>query len=171
MLRFGLAVAFACTLSGGGWTPVVLFALATASDLVDGPLARRAGGASAYGVLLDSGADVAFVLVALSTGVAVGRLSAIVPVAIVCSSIPYLVATVRRTKALGGPARAYSAVGHWAGICNYALVGLLAGSVALPAPVWAPLLGLGTGVVVALNLAAVVLRVRDARSRTSRRES
>jgi phosphatidylglycerophosphate synthase len=167
VLRLGLAAAFACALPGGGWTPVVVFALATTSDFVDGPLARRAGGASTYGVLLDSGADVAFVLVALSTGVAVGLLSAIVPVAIACSSIPYLVATVRRSKAVGGPARAYSAVGHWAGICNYALVGLLAGSVALPATWWRPVLSLGTVVVVALNLAAVALRFRD---RTLRRE-
>jgi phosphatidylglycerophosphate synthase len=146
---------------------VAVFALATVSDLVDGPLARRAGGATTYGVLLDSGADVLFVLVASTTGVAVGRLSAIVPVAIACSSIPYLVATVRRSRATGGPTRAYSAIGHWAGICNYALVGLLAGSVALPAPAWAPVLALGTGVVVALNVAAVVLRFRDAWSRTA----
>jgi phosphatidylglycerophosphate synthase len=163
VLRLGLAVAFACTFPGGGWTPLVVFGLATASDYVDGPLARRAGGPSTHGVLLDSGADIAFVLLALSSGVAMGRLSWLVPLAIACSAVPYLASTLRRSRAVGAPVRAYSAVGHWAGVCNYALVGLLAGSVALPGPAWTTLLPLGSAAVVALNLAAVALRFRRSR--------
>ena len=160
VMRLGLAVVFACTFPGGGWTPLVVFGLATASDYVDGPLARRAGGPSTYGVLLDSGADIAFVMLALSSGVAMGRLSWMVPAAIVCSAAPYLAATLRRSRAVGAPVRAYSAVGHWAGVCNYALVGLLAGSVALPGRSWHVILAGGSAAVVALNLAAVVLRLR-----------
>jgi phosphatidylglycerophosphate synthase len=163
VLRLGLAVVFACALPGGGWTPLDVFGLATASDYVDGPLARRAGGPSAYGVLLDSGADIAFVLLALSSGVALGRLSWIVPLAIACSAGPYLVATLRRSRDVGAPVRAYSAVGHWAGVCNSALVGLLAGSVALPGAAWGALLPFGSAVVVALNVAAMALRARGPR--------
>jgi phosphatidylglycerophosphate synthase len=160
VLRVGLAAVFASALGQGGWTPVVAFALAAASDYVDGPLARRAGGPSAYGVLLDSGADIAFVLVALTAGVLDGRLSWTVPAAIACAAAPYLVATLRRSRREGHPARAYSRVGHWAGICNYALVGFLAGSVALPGSIWDALLPPGSAVVVALNLGAVAMRLR-----------
>jgi phosphatidylglycerophosphate synthase len=160
VLRLGLAVAFAWTFPGGGWMPLVVFGLATASDCVDGPLARRAGGPSAHGVLLDSGADIAFVVLATSSGVALGRLSWIVPIAIACAAAPYLIATLRRSRAAGTPVRAYSAVGHWAGVCNYALVGLLAGSVALPGEAWGAILSLGSAAVVSLNLVAVALRFR-----------
>lgn len=161
--RIGLAVAFARTLDDGSAVPLVAFALAAATDYADGPLARRAGRATAYGVLLDSGADIAFVLIALSSSAAVGRISWVAPAAVASSAAPYLVATLRGSRAQGGPIRAYSVVGHWAGICNYALAGLLAGSVALPAASWAALLPLGSAVVVAINLAAVATRLRRGR--------
>ena len=99
-------------------------------------------------------------LLALSSGALAGRLSWIAPLAVACSATPYLVATLRRSRVEGGPVRAYSAIGHWAGICNYALAGLLAGSVALPDARWPMLLGLGSVVVVVLNLGAVALRLR-----------
>ncbi len=160
MLRLVLAPVFAWTLADGAWTPLVTFVLAAVSDYVDGPLARRAGGATRYGVLLDSGADIAFVLVALTAGAATGRLAWIVPVAVVCAATPYLMATFRRSRVERRPARAFSAVGHWAGICNYALVGLVAGSTALPGSAWPAILALGSTVVVALNLGALALRLR-----------
>jgi phosphatidylglycerophosphate synthase len=163
VLRLLLAIVFARTLADGSWTPLVAFALAATSDYVDGPLARRAGGASRYGVLLDSSADIVFVLVALSAGVVGGRLVWIVPVAVACAAAPYLAATLLRSRATGGPARAYSAVGHWAGICNYALAGLVAGSAALPGPVWPGMLLVGSAVVIALNLSAVGMRLRPNR--------
>jgi len=160
VLRLVLAIVFARTLADGSWTPLVAFALAAMSDYVDGPLARRAGGASRYGVLLDSSADIVFVLVALSAGVVGGRLAWVVPVAVACAAAPYLAATLLRSRATGRPARAYSAVGHWAGICNYALAGIVAGSAALPAPAWRAILMVGSAVVVALNLSAVAMRFR-----------
>jgi phosphatidylglycerophosphate synthase len=141
--------------------PLVAWGLAAVADYVDGPIARRAGGASAYGVVLDSGADIAFVLIALGAGAATGRLSWLVPAAIACAATPYLVATLRRARAQGGPARAFSRIGHWGGVCNYALAGLLAGSVALPtlAP-WTVILALGSAVVVTLNMTGVAMRLR-----------
>lgn len=160
MLRVALAAVFAATLVDGAWMPLVAFALAAVSDYVDGPIARRAGEASPYGVLLDSVADIVFVMTALSAGVATRRLSWIVPAAVACSAAPYLVATLRRSRVEGRPARAFSAVGHWAGICNYALAGLVAGSAALPGGWWPALLVVGSTVVVGLNLGAVALRLR-----------
>ncbi len=161
---------FAVTLAPGAWTPLVAFAIAAASDYVDGPLARRAGGPTRYGVLLDAGADVAFVVTALAAGAAQGRIARAVPVAVVCAAAPYLVATARRTRVTGAPSPAYSAVGHAAGVCNYALVGVLAGSVALPAPWWTAVLAASSGIVLALNVTAVLMRLRAA-SRPRRSEA
>lgn len=155
-----LAVIYARSLEDGGWWPLVAFALAAASDYVDGPLARRAGAPSRHGTLVDSVADVVFVLVGTTAGAVTGRLSWAVPVAIAGSATPYLVATLRRTRAHDDAPRAYSAVGHAAGVCNYALVGLLAGSVALPGTGWPPLLSSASAVVVALNATALVQRFR-----------
>jgi len=159
VIRALLAIVFARTLAEGGWSPVAVFALAAASDYVDGPIARRAGGATRYGVLLDSGADVAFVTIASSAGAVLGRLSWFVPVSILASAVPYLVATWRWGRAHEAPARAYSAVGHAAGVSNYVLAGLLAGSTAVPDGPWPVLLGLGSAVVVGLNLTAVAARL------------
>jgi hypothetical protein len=63
-----------------------------------------------------------------------------------------------RTRTAGMPVRAYSTIGHAAGVCNYSLVGLYAGSIALPHELWIRILGLCAAVVVLLNLGAVALR-------------
>jgi len=115
--------------------------------------------------LLDSTADIAFVLIALAAGVLTGRLSWAVPASIMCAAAPYLVTMIRQRSAAGPTAR--SAIGHAAGVFNYALAGLLAGSVAFPWPGWPLLLELGSAVVIALNLGAVVQRLRQRRPRTS----
>jgi phosphatidylglycerophosphate synthase len=149
---------YARTLADGAMAPLFAFVVAAASDYVDGPLARHAGPASRHGVLLDSGADIAFVLLATTAGVAGDRLSWAVPVAIACAAVPYLGATLRRSAAVGAPVRAYSAVGHVAGVANYGLAGLLAASAAAPAAVWSPVLAAASAAVVALNVAACLLR-------------
>jgi phosphatidylglycerophosphate synthase len=163
----GVAVVFPMALARGGWEALGLFALAAASDYLDGPLARRAGGGSTYGTLLDNVADIAFVLVATCAGVARGALAGAVPAAIACAAVAYALASIRRTRSAGEPARAYSVIGHAAGVCNYALVGLLAGNVALPGPAWHTILASGGALVVALNLGAVALRLVP-RARASR---
>ena len=160
MLRVVLAIVFAASLDDGCKRPLIAFVLAVLFDYVDGPLARRAGPPSRYGALLDSGADVVFVLAAGGAGAATGRFSWLVPIAIAASATPYLLATLRRTRADDPSPRAYSAVGHAAGVCNYALAGLLAGSVALPSPSWPWLLMGASSVVVFLNLMAVAQRLR-----------
>ena len=160
MLRIVLAIVYARSLDDGCWYPLVAFAIAAASDYVDGPLARRAGTPSRYGALLDSLADIVFVVLATTAGAVTGRLSWAVPVAIVGAGTPYLVATLRRTRAGAEAPRAFSAVGHAAGVCNYALAGLLAGSVALAGPQWPPVLASASAVVVALNVTALAQRFR-----------
>jgi len=160
VLRVVLAIVYAASLHDGCKRPLIAFVLAVLFDYVDGPLARRAGPPTRYGTLLDSGADVVFVLVAAGAGAASGRLSWLVPIAIAAAATPYLVATLRRVRAHDPSPRAYSAVGHAAGVCNYALAGLLAGSVALPSPSWPALLAGASGVVVFLNMTAVLQRLR-----------
>jgi phosphatidylglycerophosphate synthase len=160
VLRVVLAIVYATSLDDACKRPLMAFALAVVFDSIDGPLARRAGPPTRHGTLLDSGADVAFVLAATGAGAATGRLSWLVPIAIAASAAPYLVATLRRVRAHDPSPRAYSAVGHAAGVCNYALAGLLAGSVALPAPSWRWLLAGASSVVVVLNLIAVAQRLR-----------
>jgi phosphatidylglycerophosphate synthase len=139
------------------------------SDYLDGPLARRGGPPSAYGTLLDNVADIAFVLAGTATAAASGAIGWLVPAAIACSATAYALASLSRTRTTGTPVRAYSAIGHAAGVCNYALVGLYAGSVALPGSVWTSILTLGAAVAVALNLGAVALRwLPGLRARASR---
>ena len=160
MLRVVLAIVYAASLRDGCKRPLIAFVFAVLFDYLDGPLARRAGPPTRYGTLLDSGADVVFVLAATGAGAATGRLSWIVPIAIAASATPYLVATLRRVRADDPSPRAYSAVGHAAGVCNYALAGLLAGSAALPSSAWPSLLAGASAVVVFLNLTAVAQRLR-----------
>jgi CDP-diacylglycerol--glycerol-3-phosphate 3-phosphatidyltransferase len=157
-VRLGLAVVFPAAAARGGWSAVLVFAAAAVSDYTDGPLARRGGRPTAYGTLLDNVADIAFVLAGTATASAAGAIPWLVPATIAASATAYAVASLSRTRAAGAPARAYSAIGHAAGVCNYALVGLYAGSIALPGPVWSPVLVLGAAVVVALNSGAVALR-------------
>src|SRR4029078_9792346 len=64
VLRVVLAIVFAASLDDGCKRPLIAFVLAVLFDYVDGRLARRAGPPSRYGSLLDSGADIVFVLAA-----------------------------------------------------------------------------------------------------------
>jgi len=155
-----LAIVYAASLDDGCKRPLIAFVLAVVFDWVDGPIARRAGVETRHGALLDSGADVVFVLAASGAGAASGRLSWLVPIAIAAAATPYLVATLRRVRAHDPSPRAYSAVGHAAGVCNYALAGLLAGSVALPSTSWPAMLAGASVVVVFLNLTAALQRLR-----------
>jgi CDP-diacylglycerol---glycerol-3-phosphate 3-phosphatidyltransferase len=138
--------------------PAVVFALAAASDYVDGPLARRAGGATRHGAILDSLADVAFVLAGTVTGAVLGLVPAAVPLAIARSFSLYALASV---SARWGTAR--TMVGHRAGVANYALTGLVTGAVAFPGVIVPRMLEGASLVVIAINLAAVLERLWAAR--------
>jgi phosphatidylglycerophosphate synthase len=133
--------------------PAVVFVLAAASDYVDGPLARRAGGATRHGAILDSLADVAFVLCGTVAGAALGLVPAAVPLAIALSFALYALASVNPRW---GTAR--TIVGHRAGVANYALTGLVTAAVAFPDAVVRGVVAGASLVVIAINLAAVLER-------------
>ncbi|TMA65211.1 MAG: hypothetical protein E6J69_13630 [Deltaproteobacteria bacterium] len=165
LARVGAAVALPLALArsidrpGGAWLPLGLWSVGAATDLLDGPLARRLGGGTRHGALLDNAADVLFVLGAASTGAALGLLPSRVPVAIAVSFGAYALASAAgRAEA----ARAYTRIGHAAGVCNYLLAGLLAAVVARPGPGWGPVLDAAGLVVLGVNGAAAAVQAADA---------
>ena len=152
---FVLPGALARALGGRGrWWPVLLFAVGAASDFLDGVLARRGHGATRHGAVLDNLADIAFVLAGTVAGATLGLVPRAVPVAIAVAFAAYAAASVR------GREMARSAAGHTAGALNYALVGLIAGAAAMPGRAWAPLLAAAGWIVIGVNLAAVLPRLR-----------
>ena len=73
LVRFPLAVGF--LVSDGTATRVVLLGMASASDLLDGWLARRRSGVTRWGALLDPIADKTFVVAAMLSFARSGELS------------------------------------------------------------------------------------------------
>jgi phosphatidylglycerophosphate synthase len=158
LLRLAAAIAMPSALLGGGVAPVLLWTFAACSDFVDGPAARRWGGASRHGAMLDPVADVAFVLATFVTLAAAGAVAWLVPMAVVASVAAYAVASVRSSQALGEVRMAGSRVGHAAGVVNYAAAGVGASAVAWPASSAAAVLPMAAAVVVLVNVGAVVER-------------
>jgi len=125
-LRFALAgLWIALALTASEWHPgfAVIAAVASASDFLDGRLARRLGVAHSAGRWLDSIADVTFVLAALGCEAAAGSIPTYIPVLIALSFGQYAVDSILLHRA-GTPVR--SRLGHWGGVINYALVVALA---------------------------------------------
>ncbi len=142
--------------------PVILFAAAATTDFLDGIVARR-GTPTPHGAVLDNVADVAFVLAASVTGAALGLVSWTAPVAIALAFGAYAVASLKGSRRI--PAR--TTIGHAAGIANYALAGLIAGTVALPSLVPRTLVAAAGVAVTAVNLGAVGQRFITPRVRAS----
>ena len=160
LLRLALAGALPAVLAGAPgrpWLPAVVFVVAAASDYVDGPLARRGGGPTRHGAVLDNVADVAFVLAGTMTAAVLGLVPEAVPLSIVLSFGLYALASLTGRR---GPAR--SAVGHAAGVANYVLTGLVTAAVALPGTPSKAILEVTSLVVVGINLAAVLQRLLPA---------
>jgi len=160
--RGAAALALPWTLTHGSWEPLALVVAAAAADFSDGRLARRAGTATAHGAVLDNVADVTFVLAGTITGAALGRVPRMVPAAIAVAVAAYVIASVRRSADHAAPRLARSRLGHAAGVSNYAIVMLIAGSVALPGAIWDIVLPASSLVVVVINLAAVGARLLGA---------
>jgi phosphatidylglycerophosphate synthase len=163
-LVFPAALARAAAATDGSPTPLALFAVAAATDFFDGIVARRAG-PTRHGAVLDTVADVAFVLAGTVGGAALGLLPWAAPAAVALAVASYVAASVSRSARRGRWGLARSRVGHAAGVANYALVGLAAGSVAIPGAAWPWLLRLGSLATVALNLGAVLDRLVPQRAR------
>ena len=135
--RLLLAAALPYLLVRGGWPPVVVWIAASLSDYLDGPLARRRGTSTPGGAILDNVADITFVLAGLTTAAALRLVSWVVPASIALSASAYAAASALRRDAAGavGPRLARSRLGHWAGVANYACLGVAAGAAAWPGTV------------------------------------
>ena len=110
---------------GAGLAAGALFAVVAASDYFDGPLARRAGGASERGRSWDNWADITFLEAALITAVAAGIAPWWVPASVGASFGYYVIDSWRRTRMTPQRRLIASRLGHWGGVCNYVLVGVL----------------------------------------------
>ncbi|MBW2391280.1 MAG: CDP-alcohol phosphatidyltransferase family protein [Deltaproteobacteria bacterium] len=98
---------------------VMVFALAVATDFADGPMARKFGGSSAFGALLDHGTDALFVIVGLAALVSRGFVPALLPPLIGLAFIQYTL----DSQALAGQRLRASALGRWNGILYFVLLG------------------------------------------------
>ncbi len=97
----------------------LIFALAVATDLADGPLARLRGGTTAFGSLLDHGSDAVFVSLGLGALASRGLVPPVLAPLIVLAFVQY---TLDSRVLVGDQLRA-SFLGRWNGILYFALLG------------------------------------------------
>jgi len=96
----------------------VLFALAVATDLADGAVARRRGEASALGGLLDHAADATLCVAGLAAWAGRGDAPWLLAPLVAAAFTQY----VLDSRALAGRPLRASALGRWNGIAYYVLV-------------------------------------------------
>ena len=165
---------FAAAIIGGSaahgrpaWLALAIFLVAAATDFIDGRLARASGSASDRGQVLDSAADIIFVGTGLVLFAAGGRIPWLVPAAMAGAVVVYVRDSLHPGRGEDAPLLDRSAIGHAAGVANFALVGLL--TVQHGYPQWVPvaLVGLATVVTIALNLGSVLQRLAGRSARTS----
>ena len=118
LLRLALAPALVAAVLGPapGWG-VLVFALAVATDVADGRVARRRAQVTAAGGFLDHAVDAAFVTAGTAALAAQGALPPALPVLIAAAFAQYAVDARAPDGGLRG-----SALGRWNGIAYYALV-------------------------------------------------
>ena len=107
-------------LRGAADAAALLFALAVATDLLDGRVARRRGEASALGGAFDHAVDAAFVASGAAALAARGMLTGWLAPAILVAFAQYAV----DSRVLAGRPLAGSPLGRWNGIGYYAIVGI-----------------------------------------------
>jgi phosphatidylglycerophosphate synthase len=122
---FAWSFAHAVERAQSGWLPALLFTSVSASDFFDGRLARRAGRASARGRAADSLADIVFLLTALIAAYTEALIPWWVPAAIAASFGFYFVDSWILTRHAPQRTLIASRIGHWGGVANYVLVGVL----------------------------------------------
>jgi len=102
------------------WAATAVFALAVASDVADGIVARRFDEQSGLGRLFDHAADAIFVTSGAAALAVVGVLPALLPTLIAAAFLQYaLDAKIARSS---GPSP--STLGRWNGIAYYAIVAI-----------------------------------------------
>lgn len=163
-IRLVLAPAYVLALEMSATLPLVLAVIASATDFVDGRLARRLGVASPAGAVLDVVADGVFVVTALAALASIAVVSWLLPAAVVLAlaGLALVVLRARRDQDAAGapvaPRRRGPAdrAGHAAGIVNYGAV--LVGSAAVAGLVPAGWIVPASVAVALLNLSPLVLR-------------
>ena len=119
-LRTVLAVPFAWLMSRGDpastWLAAGALVLAIASDLLDGPVARRTGRASSVGRAFDHSADFLFVTGGLLGGAARGAFPLALPVLVIAAFAQYVIDSywLHRERELR-----MSSLGRWNGILYF----------------------------------------------------
>jgi phosphatidylglycerophosphate synthase len=98
----------------------MVFALAVASDLADGRVARARGEQSALGGLLDHATDALFASVGLAALVWRGAIPAPLPALVALSFTQYAL----DSKALAGRPLRASSLGRWNGIAYFVALGI-----------------------------------------------
>lgn len=122
--RVLLALPFAFFMAReGAWAAALaalVFAAAIATDLLDGPVARRRGAATEAGGVFDHAADCFFVTSGLAAGAARGALPWVLPALVVVAFVQYIVDSYWMYR---GRALRRSALGRYNGILYFAPLG------------------------------------------------
>ncbi len=120
VFRVLAALPLAWAVVAGVWaTAAGIFAAAVATDLLDGPLARRRGDPRPSGALLDHGADALFVTAGLGAFSWHGAVSPLLPLLVALAFVQYAWDSGAHR---GAPLRGH-AIGRINGIAYYVLVG------------------------------------------------
>jgi CDP-diacylglycerol--glycerol-3-phosphate 3-phosphatidyltransferase len=125
---------------------VGVFVMAIATDLIDGPIARRRGEVSALGGLLDHGSDAFFVSVGLAALGQRGFIPILLAPLVALAFVQYML----DSRALAGEPLRASWLGRWNGIAYYVMLGT---------PIIRNLLGLawpGEGLIRGLGVALLI---------------
>lgn len=162
--RLALAPVSVHAILTGRWALAAgVFVAAVASDLADGPLARRRGTASALGGVLDHSADAVFVAVTLwALAYAEAQRGAdlvpgILPLFIVLAFAQYLL----DSRALRGQPLRGSWLGRANGVAYFVLAGTVIGREALAWHwIWAEAIYIAGLAVVVSTLTSMALRLR-----------
>ena len=119
------AVAVVCQAHG---LALALFALAVATDLVDGRVARHYGESSPLGGLLDHATDATFVSLGCFALAIRGEAPWLLPVLIAAAFLQYVVDSRAGAKRAAAPATGWalraSSLGRWNGIGYFVLLGI-----------------------------------------------
>jgi len=120
LLRLVLVAPFAAWMlseqQGDAWLAAAALVLAIATDLLDGPLARRRATASAFGRIFDHGTDFLFVVLGLAACAVRGTIPVWLPALIVIAFAQYVIDSywLRQARELR-----MSSLGRWNGILYF----------------------------------------------------
>jgi phosphatidylglycerophosphate synthase len=118
LLRLALAPGLVAAILGdAAGIGVAIFALAVATDVADGRVARGRAEASPFGGALDHAVDAVFVTAGAAALAAQGALPALLPALVAAAFLQYALDSRTREGALRA-----SRLGRWNGIAYYAIV-------------------------------------------------